>query len=248
MMHDKNPKSLVTGELAAQPWQHATYSADCNLAGSCSASKYMHIRQTNVSLGTATVDFHDQALQYTKIPATIQLASKLRQLRLVTRTVRQCPPSSEAALHVAKYEAARAITHLLAQIHNDHGSFPTDSAFRLRSDLGSVFNGEFDQSCRRQGIHRTTTAGHDPNANASAESAVGTLKRRCRYLLSGCRLPTDFWGIGIFAAAQLCRADAGLGELPRIPFGTRAMLVVDPKPRNAFMPRVQQATVFGPSS
>ena len=89
---------------------------------------------------------------------------------------------------------------------------------------------------------------YDPNANASAESSVGILKRRARYLLSGCRLPTAWWGVATLAAAQLCRQDAGLEEYPRIPFGTRAMLVRDPTPKNAFAPRALPATVFGPSA
>ena len=109
-------------------------------------------------------------------------------------------------------------------------------------------NDELQQFCLDKGIHKTCTAGHDPNANASAESAVGILKRRARYLLRGCRLPTNWWGMATLAAAQLCRADAGLEEYPRIPFGTRVMVVQDPKPRNAFLPRAYPATVFGPSS
>ena len=101
--------------------------------------------------------------------------------------------------------------------------------------------------CDDKGIHKTTTAGYDPNAN-SAESTVGTLKRRSRYLLSGSRFPTNWWGVSILAAAQLCRADAGIEDYPRIPFGTRVMLVRDPVPRNAFLPRAEPATIFGPSS
>ena len=50
------------------------------------------------------------------------------------------------------------------------------------------------------------------------------------------------------AAAQLCRADAGLEAYPKIPFGTRVMIVKDPKPRNSWAPRAEPATVFGPSS
>ena len=55
-------------------------------------------------------------------------------------------------------------------------------------------------------------------------------------------------GIATLASAQLCRADAGLEEYPKIPFGTRVMLVRDPTPKNAFAPRALPATVFGPSS
>ena len=48
------------------------------------------------------------------------------------------------------------------------------------------------------------------------------------------------------AAAQLYRADAGLEEYPRIPFGTRVMVVKDPKPKNAFVLQAEPATLFGP--
>ena len=106
-------------------------------------------------------------------------------------------------------------------------------------------NKELEQYCLDRGIHKTSTAGYDPNANP-AESAVGILKRRARYLLSGARLPTNWWGVATSAAAQLCRADAGLEEYPKIPFGTRVMVVRDPVHRNAFMPRTEQAIIFGP--
>ena len=77
---------------------------------------------------------------------------------------------------------------------------------------------------------------------------MGLLKRRARYLLSGCRLPTNWWGMATLAAAQLQRADAGLEPYPRIPFGTRVMIVRDPVPRNAFVPRAEPGTIFAPSS
>ena len=108
-------------------------------------------------------------------------------------------------------------------------------------------NEDLNRYCVEHGIHKTSTAGYYPNANP-AETAVGTLKRRSRYLLSGARLPTNWWGLATLAAAQLCRADAGLEDYPRIPFGTRVMLVRDPTPRNAFVPRAEPGKVFGPSS
>ena len=151
-----------------------------------------------------------------------------------------------AALLGSKGEATKAVQHLLAQVNNDHANFPTEIVFRLHSDQGSEFtNKELTDFCADKGIHKTSTAGYDPNDNASAESIVGTLKRRARYLLSGCRLPTTWWGVATLAA-QLCRADAGLEEYPKIPFGTRVMLVRDPTPRNAFAPRALPATIFGP--
>ena len=115
---------------------------------------------------------------------------------------------------------------MLAQINDDHASLPRELYFRLHSDKGGEFvNEELEAFCLKHAIHKTTTQGHDPNANATAEGGVGILKRRCRYLLSLSRLPTRFWGMGVLAAAQLERADAGLGTDPRIPCGTRGMLV-----------------------
>ena len=112
------------------------------------------------------------------------------------------------ALLGTKCEAPVAIKHLLAQVNNDHASFPTELVFRLHSDRGGEFmNEELNQYCLDRGIHKTSTAGYDPNANP-AESAVGILKRRSRFLLSGARLPTNWWGVSTLAAAQLCRADA----------------------------------------
>ena len=100
--------------------------------------------------------------------------------------------------------------------------------------------GHTDSTCILHGIYKTT--GYDPNANP-AEPAVGILKRRARYLLSGARLPINWWGLATLAAAQLCRADAGLEEYPKIPFGTRVMLVRDPTPRNA-LSHVQNQVLY----
>ena len=138
--------------------------------------------------------------------------------------------------------------HLLAQVSNDHANFPTEIIFRCHSDQGTEFmNEDLQKFYTNHGIHKTSTAGYDPNAN-SAESTVGTLKRRARCLLSGTRLPTNWWGLATLAAAQLCRVDAGIDQYPRVPFGTRVMIVRDPAPRNAFLPRAEPATIFGPSS
>ena len=49
------------------------------------------------------------------------------------------------------------------------------------------------------------------------------------------------------AAANYSRCAAGLEAKPSIPYGTRVMVVKDPAPRNAFVPRSMPATVFGPS-
>ena len=53
------------------------------------------------------------------------------------------------------------------------------------------------------------------------------------------------WGVGILAVVQLERADAGLGEYPRIPFGTRGMLVISPAPRSSWTPRAEPCAIFG---
>ena len=75
------------------------------------------------------------------------------------------------------------------------------------------------------------------SSNGAVENSVGLTKRIARYLMTGNRLPTRWWGVSALAAAQLYRVDAGYGEFPRIPFGTRAMVNVDPQPRNALLPR-----------
>ena len=54
---------------------------------------------------------------------------------------------------------------------------------------------------------------------------MGILKRGARYLLAGNRLPTEYWGVAVLAAAHLERADVGLGKYPQLPYGTRGMLV-----------------------
>ena len=149
-------------------------------------------------------------------------------------------PLLYVALFGSKAEATEAIKLLLAKINDDHGNLPHTLYFRLHSDRGGEFlSEELKKYCRDHAIHKTTTQGHDPNANATAELGVGILKRRCRYLLAGSRLPTNFWGVGVLAAAQLERADLGVGRYPRLPFGTRGMLVTSPAPRSAWIPRAE---------
>ena len=75
----------------------------------------------------------------------------------------------------------------------------------------------------------THTAGYDPSANGAGESAVGFFKRKCRHLLTGNRLTTRWWGVGVLAAAYYSRCAAGLEQWPALPFGTSAMVVQDPK-------------------
>ena len=97
------------------------------------------------------------------------------------------PMLIHAALLSTKDEAGQTFKHVMAQVNNDHSNFPSEVVFRLHSDRGGEFLSEdLIKWCDDKGIHKTTTAGYDPNAN-SAESTVGTLKRRSRYLLSGNR-------------------------------------------------------------
>ena len=60
-------------------------------------------------------------------------------------------------------------------------------------------NEELQKYCVNVGIHKTSTAGYDPNANPS-EGAVGTLKRYGRYLLSGARPPPKHYTANVHRA------------------------------------------------
>ena len=105
---------------------------------------------------------------------------------------------------------------------------------------------ELEDYCALHGIRRTTTQGYDPSSNGAAESAVGMLKRRARYLLSTVQLTTRWWGMAILAAAHLFRVDAGHEEPPKIPFGTRIMARLDPPPQNSFLPTSMPGVAVGP--
>ena len=152
-------------------------------------------------------------------------------------------PLIYAALLTSKDEAGPEIQRLLAQVRYEHGSMPRELVFRIHSDRGSEFvNVAFNEWCRQHAIHKTTTAAYDPNGNASAENAVGSLKARGRMLLSGARLPTSFWGMAVLAAAHLSRYEAGLVPHPRINFGTRVMRGTHSLMRS---PRRARAPLFG---
>ena len=71
---------------------------------------------------------------------------------------------------------------------------------------------KFKKYLSEKGIHKTITAGDDPNNNP-AEKSAGVIKRKLRYLLGGSRLTTTWWGVAALASAQLCRADAGLESI-----------------------------------
>ena len=266
---------LFKGSLPEEPWQNKRYSPDNRIWQAAAMRRRQHTRRTNTSLGVCTVDLsgpHEPSprlgRQIHKDPVTYFLVLTLRPDRtaetvgMAVQTddadhdVEPADPEPQArvpdrpllyaALLGSKAEAADAVKELLAQINDDHASLPHTLYFRLHSDRGGEFlSEELREYCRQHAIHKTTAQGNDPNANASAELGVGTLKRRCRYLLSGNRLPTMYWGVGILAAAQLERADLGVGSYPRIPFGTRGMVVTSPPPRNAWTPRAEPCTIFG---
>ena len=272
----KDLKDLITSfDKDKTPWQYKKYSAENALWQGAALRRRAHNRRSNVSLGVCSVDLSgphpptprpgqmthrnpchyflvltvrpdmtaetcDAATQYENTPEAETAPSS----DLIVKKPK--PALVYAALLGTKDEAADALKKLLAQINNDHANYPNEIIFRVHSDQGGEFTSkELKNFLIEKGMLPTTTAGYDPNANP-AEAYVGILKRRARYLLGGCRLPTNWWGVAILASAQLCRADAGLEEYPRIPFGTRVMVVKDPPPRDAFMPRAEPATIFGP--
>ena len=157
-------------------------------------------------------------------------------------------PILYAALLEKKSDATRAIQSVLAQAKAEIGTMPKRMIYRLHSDLGGEFLGpELQKYLLFHAIQHTTTQGYDPSSNGAAENAVGLLKKRARYLLSGNRFSTNWWGVCILASAHLYRWEAGYASPPLVPFGTRVMVNIDPVPRDAFMPRSLPATVFGPS-
>ena len=148
-----------------------------------------------------------------------------------------------------KADVPAAVKKLLAQVREEHSSFPSQVVYRVPSDKGTEFvNADLEKYCANMGIRQTHTVGHDPSGNGAGELAVGFVKRKARHLLTGARLTTKWWGVAVLAAAHYSRCAAGLEEWPKLPFGSRAMVVQDPKSRNAFVPRSWPATVFGPSS
>ena len=121
----------------------------------------------------------------------------------------------------AKGDAAVAVMKLLARVKDDHASLPTEIVFRLHSDKGQEFlSKELEEYCYKNGIRRTTTQGYDPSANGQGENAVGYLKRKARYLLTGNRFPSCWWGTAVSCAAFYSRCAAGLEHWPEIPYGT----------------------------
>ena len=158
-------------------------------------------------------------------------------------------PLIYVALVHKKSDAAHAVMALIAQAQDEHGHMPQKLIFRLHSDKGQEFCAHsLEKFCAVHGIHKTTTQGYDPSSNGAGESAVGYIKRKARQLLTGARMPSSWWGMASLTAAHYSRCAAGLLRFPALPFGTRAMLVSDPAPRNAFLPRSLPCTIFCPSS
>ena len=98
-------------------------------------------------------------------------------------------PLLYAALLERKGQAPQQIMKLLAQVRCEHKAFPSHIIYRVHSDKGSEFwNETMGKYMSFHGIHHTTTQGYDPSSNGAAESAVGLLKTRTRFLLSTCQL------------------------------------------------------------
>ena len=95
------------------------------------------------------------------------------------------------------------------------------------------------------GIHHTRTEGYDPKANGLAENAVGALKRGARALLQQGRLPSRWWGLAILETASAQRRVQLSLPGPAVPFGSRVVAVVRPKPGDDFASRATLATAFG---
>ena len=155
-------------------------------------------------------------------------------------------PLLYAALLGSRAETGEAVKRLLAKVNDDHGGLPQELVllFHHNTEEG-VSSEDLTRYCQDHAIRKTTTQRRDSGDEVSATTGVSVLKRRCHYLLAGSGLSTRFWGMGILAAAQMERADLGVGRHPPIPFGTRGMVVTSPPPRNAWTPRAEPCTIFG---
>ena len=106
------------------------------------------------------------------------------------------------ALLEKKSDTPGALQRVLAQIRSEHGSMPSNLVYRIHSDMGLEFkNAALDDYLNFHGITHTSTQGYDPSSNGAAENAVGLIKQRTRYLLTGNRLPTRWWGVAALASA-----------------------------------------------
>ena len=190
----KKVPDIVTGmplDRDTKPWQYQRYNGSTVWQGAA-LRRRTHARRTNVSLGTCSVDLsgpHEPTPRpgghVNNNPCRYFLVLTVRPdktavipewhppLVIEPRT----PPLYYAALLSHKGEATEQIKLLMAQINNDHASFPTEVIFRLHSDQGGEFmSNELIAHCANLGIHKTSTVGYDPNSN-SAEGAVNLLKQ-----------------------------------------------------------------------
>ena len=168
----------MKGELADTPWQHEKYKSTSALWQGAALRRKQHFRRTNASLGVCSVDLSGP---HEPTPRPGEHVGKNRCRYFLALTVRpdetaeqkdagvqatdpeQDDPVEQqltakkkaliyAALLEAKSEAAAAVKHLLAQVNNDHASYPTDLVFRLHSDQGGEFlNEELNTYCDEMG-------------------------------------------------------------------------------------------------
>ena len=100
-------------------------------------------------------------------------------------------PRIYAGLLEKKSDCPSVLQKLLAQVRCENGSMPEELVYRVHSDMGSEFlNEQLGDYLKFHAIMHSTTQGYDPSSNGAAESTVGLIKRRSRYLLSGSRLTT----------------------------------------------------------
>ena len=106
--------------------------------------------------------------------------------------------------------------------------FPLTDAPRIRrlhSDRAGEFTAPFFEKflAHRRGIYHTLTTGYDPQANGTAERAVGLLKALSARCLSSSNLGKDYWSYAVRYAAQslLCAALQKKQRSP--PFGSQVI-------------------------
>ena len=96
---------------------------------------------------------------------------------------------------------------------------------RLHSDRAGEFTAPFFEKflSGRKGIYHTLTSGYDPQANGTAERAVGLLKALSARCLSSAGLSKDYWSYAVRYAAQslICAALQKKQRSP--PFGAQVI-------------------------